>query len=107
MSNKFDWSPGTRLPSGQNHVWQETGHHLYIGYHFAYIFFDTHGIVSAAHKFFIDSQWRDANVPKVDSEKAAGFIRDMFPSLLNSESNKDYQRPRSVSMRTVPLNSSI
>lgn len=77
------------------------------GNNFAYIFFDTYDLVTAVHKFFIDTLWKDANVPKIDSEIAACFIRDMFPVLLNSKSNKDYLRPRSVSMRTVPLNSSI
>jgi len=52
------------------------------GDNFAYIFFDTHDLVSAVHKFFMDTLWRDANVPKVDSEKAAGLIRDMVPQFI-------------------------
>jgi len=49
------------------------------GDNFAYIFFDTDDLVPAAHKFFVDTLWKDANIPKIDSEKAAGFIRDIFP----------------------------
>jgi hypothetical protein len=52
------------------------------GDNFAYIFFDTRDLVTALHKFFIDTLWKDANVPKVDSEKAAGIIRDLFPAFI-------------------------
>ncbi len=29
-------------------------------------------------KIFIDTIWKDANVPKIDAEKTAGFIRSIF-----------------------------
>ena len=52
------------------------------GDNFAYIFFDTNDLVPAAHKFFIDTLWKDANVPKIDAEKSAAFIRDLFPEFV-------------------------
>ena len=52
------------------------------GDNFAFIFFDTDDLVKAAHTFFIDSLWKDANVPKIDAEKAAGVIRDIFPAFI-------------------------
>jgi hypothetical protein len=52
------------------------------GDNFAYIFFESDDLVPAVHKFFIDSLWKDANVPKIDAEKAATFIRDLFPAFI-------------------------
>ena len=50
---------------------------------FAYIFFDTDDLIPAAHKFFIDTLWKDANVPKIDAENAAAFIKDLFPEFVD------------------------
>jgi hypothetical protein len=53
------------------------------GDNFAYIFFDTEDLIDAVHRFFIETLWKDGNVPKSDSEKAAAFIRGVFPSFID------------------------
>ena len=52
------------------------------GDNFAYLFFDTDDLVDAVHRFFIETLWKDGNVPKSDAEKAAAFIKDVFPSFI-------------------------
>jgi len=48
------------------------------GHNFALIFYDTQDAIEVIEKFFADSIWKDANVPKVDAEKCARIIKGLF-----------------------------
>ncbi len=48
------------------------------GHNFSYIFYDTEDLIDVIEKFFIDTIWKDANVPKNDAEKSAAIIRGVF-----------------------------
>lgn len=48
------------------------------GHNFSYIFYDTEDLIDVIEKFFIDTIWKDANVPKNDTEKSAAIIRGVF-----------------------------
>jgi len=48
------------------------------GHNFSYIFYPTDDIVDIMERFFMDTIWKDANVPKIDAEKAAKTIRKVF-----------------------------
>jgi hypothetical protein len=48
------------------------------GDNFSYIIYDTEDLPDIIEKFFLETIWRHANVPKIDAEKTASFIRDVF-----------------------------
>jgi hypothetical protein len=52
------------------------------GDNFAYIFYDTDDLIDVVHRFFVDTLWKDANVPKSDAEKAATYIKNLFPQFV-------------------------
>ncbi len=49
-----------------------------MGDNFSYIIHDTDDLLDVMEKIFSDTLWKDANVPKIDAEKTAGFIRSIF-----------------------------
>ena len=48
------------------------------GHNFALIFFNTIDLMEVIERFFADTIWRDANVPKIDADKSARIIRGIF-----------------------------
>jgi hypothetical protein len=48
------------------------------GHNFALIFYNTDDVLDVIDKFIADTLWKDANVPKIDSEKSARLIRKLF-----------------------------
>jgi len=54
-----------------------------VGDNFSYIIYDTDDLIDVVEKIFTDTLWKDANVPKIDAEKTAGFIRDTFKSFID------------------------
>jgi len=53
------------------------------GNNFSYLFYNTDDLVDVIEKFFADTLWKDANVPKIDSGKVAKIIRGVFNDLIN------------------------
>jgi len=53
------------------------------GDNFSYIIYDTNDLIDVVEKIFTDTLWKDANVPKIDAEKTARFIRDIFKSFID------------------------
>jgi len=52
-------------------------------HNFSYIFYPTDDIVELTEKFFIDTIWHDANVPKIDAEKAGRIIKKIFTNFID------------------------
>ncbi len=48
------------------------------GHNFSYIFYPNDNLADIIEKFFIETIWKDANVPKIDAEKAARVIKNTF-----------------------------
>jgi len=53
------------------------------GHNFSYIFYPTEDIIGMMEKFFTDTMWKEANVPKIDAEKAARTIKGVFRDFIN------------------------
>ena len=53
------------------------------GHNFSYIFYPTDDIVNVMEKFFVDTIWRDTNVPKIDAEKAGRFVKKIFKDFID------------------------
>ena len=48
------------------------------GHNFSYIFYPNDNLPAIMEKFFTDTIWKDANVPKIDAEKAGKLIKNIF-----------------------------
>lgn len=55
------------------------------GHNFSYIFYDTDDVLEAMQSFFQNTIWKDANVPKIDAEKAATAISKVFSAFVEYE----------------------
>lgn len=53
------------------------------GHNFSYIFFNTDDVVDTVQKFFINTIWKDANVPKIDAENVSKIIRKVFEDFID------------------------
>lgn len=53
-----------------------------VGNNFSYVFYMGDDIEDSIEKFFADSIWKDARVPKGDAQNAAKTIRDKFAQIV-------------------------
>jgi hypothetical protein len=53
-----------------------------VGDNFSYIIYNTEDLTDVIEKFFLETIWRHANVPKLDAEKTARLIREVFEDFI-------------------------
>jgi len=53
------------------------------GHNFSYLFYNSDDLIDAVENFFLNTLWKDANVPKIDAEKTSGFIRKLFDDFVH------------------------
>jgi len=53
------------------------------GDNFSYIIFATDDLIDVIEKFFTETLWKNANVPKLDAEKTAKLIRKIFKDFID------------------------